>query len=71
MIAAAHRAAALTGFAGIFPPSAPKPTHASLRPRWQELVNDPEAVTLVADAAGVVGYVCDAPRGRCAVRDAA
>ena len=54
-IVGVHLAAALTGFADIFPPSAPKPTHEWLRPRWQELVADPDVATLVAEATDLLG----------------
>ena len=56
-IAEIHCEAALTAFADIFPPTAPKPTPTSLRPRWKRLVADPAATVLVAESDGVVGCV--------------
>ena len=56
-IAVIHCQAALVGFAGIFPPTATKPTPASLRPGWHELVTDSVASVFVAETASVVGCV--------------
>ncbi|MEA2003258.1 MAG: GNAT family N-acetyltransferase [Actinomycetota bacterium] len=60
-IAGIHCAAALTAFANIFPPTAPKPTPTSLRPRWQRLIDDPAATVLVAETNGVDGCVALRP----------
>ncbi len=68
MLAAVHCAAALAGFAHIFPDDAPKPTPASLLPSWDRLLTDPAAKVLVADSLGeVVG--CSATRPDPAVLD--
>ncbi|MBK5268455.1 MAG: GNAT family N-acetyltransferase [Acidimicrobiia bacterium] len=56
-ITVVHCQAALVGFAEIFPPAATKPTPASLRPRWHELVTDPVASVFVAETTSVVGCV--------------
>ena len=61
VIAEIHCAAALTAFVDIFPPTAPKPTPTSLRPRWLRLLDDPTATVLVAETAGVVGCVALRP----------
>ena len=54
-IVAVHVEAALTGFIGIFPGTAPTPTAASLRPRWSELITDGRVDVFVAEASDVVG----------------
>ncbi len=56
-IAVVHCEAALAAFADIFPPTASKPTPASLRPRWEQLVADPTATVLVAETTVLVGFV--------------
>jgi len=56
-IAVVHCRAALVGFPEIFPPTATKPTPASLRSRWHELVTDPVASVFVAETTSVVGCV--------------
>ena len=60
-IADIHCAAALTAFVDIFPPTAPKPTPTSLRPRWQRLLADPTATVFVAETTHVVGCVALRP----------
>lgn len=60
-IAKIHCDAALAAFVDIFPPTAPKPTPTSLRPRWERLVADPAATVLVGEAVGVVGCVALRP----------
>lgn len=54
-IAAVHLEAALVGFTGIFPPTVPIPTAATLRPRWWELMTDGGVDVFVAVATDVVG----------------
>jgi len=54
-IVAVHLEAALTGFTGIFPATAPTPTAASLRPRWCELITNLRVEVFVAEATDVVG----------------
>ncbi len=54
-IVSVHLQAAVAGFVGIFPPTAPTPSPASLRPRWLELITSPRVDVYVAEATGVVG----------------
>ena len=61
-IARVHCAAALAGYADIFPPEATKPTPESLRSGWEELLDDPRTEVAVATSgegatAPVIGSV--------------
>jgi ribosomal protein S18 acetylase RimI-like enzyme len=48
--AAVHRAGALAGFAHIYPPEAPKPTHDELSAEWRDLHGADRSVVLVAES---------------------
>lgn len=53
--------AALVAFAGIFPPSAPKPTPGTLAPSLRTTLSDPAADVFVAVCGGVVGFMVVRP----------
>ncbi len=63
-LAGVQRAAALAALGSIFPPHAPKPTLASLEEGWAEVLADPAARVLVAEAGDMAGE----PVGGAAVR---
>jgi len=48
-LAALHLRSALTAYAEIFPPDAPKPTAASLARHWAEAIADPTSAVFVAE----------------------